>query len=212
MKNSILALTALSTALGFGMISPAQSTVISLASNIDITEPYTVSLGDSNQASYTFGFNGNDYGYQPISITTGGTAKVASIGFPFYPTQQPTTFYINGRIGPASRYTAFPSPTEVGDNFYLGLQFTLDDGTHYGYALVNGYDIDAPRDANNNYILAPTLVSFAYESDPDVLILAGAAPAAVAVPEPSGLAIFGLGLGLAGLGLARRRRLGNVKL
>lgn len=206
MKKRIFALTALAAALGFGAIATAQAAVIGASPNADIsTTPYTISFGDSNQATYTFVGNGNGFGSNPVSVSTGGTALVASVGPPFFPTAQPTSYFANASIGPDTfvNFTAFQSPTPVdasSTDTFLGLKFFLDDGVHYGYAEVFGFGASG---------YSPTLVSFAYESAPGMAILTGAAPAAVAVPEPSGLAIFGLGLGLAGLGLARRRRCGD---
>ncbi|MEO8810336.1 MAG: PEP-CTERM sorting domain-containing protein [Rhodanobacter sp.] len=212
MRNYILAATALSAALGFGMTTTAQATVIGGTPNVNVaTSPYTISFGDSDQATYTISGAGDvGFGGNPVAVSTGGTALVASLGPPFYDPAQPTSYFEGSSIGPDTfvNFTAFPSPTPV--NFsstdtFLGLKFFLDDGVHYGYAEVYGYGVN-----DGGLVYSPTLVSFGYESEPGVAILTGAAPTGVAVPEPSGLAIFGLGLGIAGLGLARRRRMGKV--
>jgi len=73
------------------------------------------------------------------------------------------------------------SSTDFNGRGYIGLEFGLPDGTHYGY-----FDLDAGPG-----FPAATLYGWAYETTPGVPIVAGA------VPEPSSLWLL-VAAGLAG--------------
>jgi hypothetical protein len=65
-----------------------------------------------------------------------------------------------------------------GQNAYMGIELLISGKTHYGWV-----HIDNPAGTAGGYIL-----EWAYETQPNVSILAGA------VPEPSKCALFGMGL------------------
>jgi hypothetical protein len=81
-----------------------------------------------------------------------------------------------------------PGPATRG---FIGIEFQLADGLHYGY-----FDIVLSGDA-----AGAALLGWAYETQPGVPILAGA------VPEPSTWALLGTG-GLLFLWYGRRRKTG----
>ncbi|MEM1228034.1 MAG: PEP-CTERM sorting domain-containing protein [Planctomycetota bacterium] len=87
-----------------------------------------------------------------------------------------------------------PFKWEPGDSGFVGLQLSINGQTHYGWA---GLDLGST-------IGSQTLTSFAYETDPNTPILAGAV---TAVPEPSSLALTGAVVGLIAVRRGRRPRL-----
>ena len=65
-----------------GVITSAQAAIIGATPNADLLDsPFTFTFGDADQASYTFSSDG--VGIEPISVSTGGSALVFSLGFPF---------------------------------------------------------------------------------------------------------------------------------
>ncbi len=79
----------------------------------------------------------------------------------------------------------------VGTGGYVGLQWDIGNGdVRYGWARVDVTEV------NNG---TATLYSFAYESDANMPITAGA------VPEPTSLALLAAGGGALALGRRRRR-------
>ncbi|MEM8671957.1 MAG: PEP-CTERM sorting domain-containing protein [Planctomycetota bacterium] len=99
----------------------------------------------------------------------------------------------------------FPSGTfkwAPGDSGFVGLQLSINGQTHYGWA---GLDLGSS-------IGSYTLTSFAYETDPNTPIIAGAEASIAgvgAVPEPSTLLVMGVSFGLLAL---RRRRMWLVRM
>ena len=102
--------------------------------------PFTISFG-GGAATYTF----TDV-YDPITdplivgaVSTGGSARVNSV------LGQPIAFPIGTLVG-ATGYPFAPSPTPAGIPFSIaqdsiGLEFSLPDGIHYGFATTLGPEV-----------------------------------------------------------------------
>ncbi|MEM6363625.1 MAG: PEP-CTERM sorting domain-containing protein [Planctomycetota bacterium] len=112
-------------------------------------------------------------------------------------------------IGPNTPFTNFafaynlaiPGPYKwsPGDDGFVGLELSVSGQTHYGWAGLN----------LGSSIGSYTLTSFAYETNPDTPIIAGAG-AVTAVPEPSSLALTGAVVGLIAVRRGRRPRLVSI--
>ncbi|MEM1228035.1 MAG: PEP-CTERM sorting domain-containing protein [Planctomycetota bacterium] len=112
-------------------------------------------------------------------------------------------------IGPNTPFTNFafaynlaiPGPYKwsPGDDGFVGLELSVNGQTHYGWAGLN----------LGSSIGSYTLTSFAYETNPNTPIMAGAG-ATTAVPEPSTLGLAGAVVGLIALRRARRPRVVSV--
>lgn len=188
--------------LGAGFTT-AQATVISGTPNVNFDNGnYTLSLFDG-QASYTFSDNGATGFSDPVDVSTGGNALIASLPSNLFDPNsalQPTSYFTDeGRrptIGPdlLARFASFDTPTTISNSAtpsYLGFAFDFDGGTRYGYALLNGTELQ----------------SYGYETEFGQSIQAGA-QGTNNVPEPSSWGIMLIALGLLGAGVAARK--GNV--
>lgn len=93
-----------------------------------------------------------------------------------------------------------PDEFSNGASGFVGFSIQLDTGLHYGWLQLAG--VTANPDGNDVFA---TIVDFAYESTPDVSILAGATSDTI-IPEPGSLAL--LAAGAAGL-VTRRKRVAD---
>lgn len=164
--------------------TPIVTTVNSPLSN----SPTTVSFA---MGGNTFVFTSADTGYGPgAAVATGGTGLVTSFFGGVSDFSAGSTINSTGEL---YSFSAFPTssviPYSAADDF-IGLCFTLSDGTHFGYAEVDG----------------ASLVRYGYESTPGASIPTGAAGSApvAATPEPSSFAL--LGTGLLGIASVVRKR------
>lgn len=136
-----------------------------------------ISFGHS-EATYRF-VAAHEPGY--AAIATGGTALVASYGPPFFDPPRPAAFTGPGLIAddPVATYLAYPDPVTIpfsNARIFLGLEFTLQDGVHFGYA----------------EIAALTLVSYAFETRTGQQVIIGADPPdpPAVIPEPKSVALL----------------------
>jgi hypothetical protein len=190
----VMAASALAVWVLLGLYSTARADVISFSPATDFsTTPTTISFGNPTAASFTLtylGSNPNDITYTVDGVSTDGNGAVNTSGVPG-PGQQPIPYQIGSDIGNNgyTTFTRFAAPAGIAYSSaadFIGIDFTLADGLHYGYIEVNG----------------PTLVSYAYQSTPGADILTGAQ---TSVPEPASLPLFLAGLiGLGFIGVRRR--------
>ena len=73
---------------------------------------------------------------------------------------------------------SIPSDPSYPNQYYIGLEITMDNQPHYGWL-----SIQAPDNPDNRALVS----GWAYESTPNTAILAGA------IPEPSSVGLFAIG-------------------
>jgi hypothetical protein len=204
-RHTIAKQSAAVLALGLGLAAgvPAEATVVYTAiptadqtitnGNLDFLETsvsfFQFSAYHFNNSSYAFAsVNAKNYGGYMVHNPGSYYAALLKFGTPI---NASSYFDWNGRL--AYTYYGYPSGGDwLGKKGYLGLQFQdADAATHYGWA-----KLEVPGDLSSLI-----LYGFAYETDIDTPILAGAGDPSP-VPLPSSLAL--LASGAAGL-LAYRR-------
>ena len=101
-------------------------------------------------------------------------------------------------IGGASSFGSTFGPLAGGGTGILGVGFDIDGANHFAWIRVE-LGVDGSGFTNEF-----TVIDWAYESDPNTPIPAGAG-----VPEPSSIAVFGLAMLAAGAVGVRRLRKGK---
>jgi PEP-CTERM motif len=173
---------------GVVSLSPASASVIGTTVNIDFSGTSTT-FDLAPGAGYTLYGDNGDF-FNPVDISTSGSALVNSLGLPFYNPPQPTSYFTDRGVvsfDASQQYSAFPVRTNIPyslNDTFVGLSFSAPDGAHFGFLEFDG----------------TKLISYAYESVAGATIVAGPIPA----PEPTTLMLLGAGLGL--LGVVRRKR------
>ncbi|EMD83494.1 hypothetical protein C725_1395 [Pacificimonas flava] len=176
----------------------ASAAVVGYSPNADFSDsPFTIDIGQGVSYTFSNAGPGGFFGTDLPAVSTTGSATVASLGPPFNSEPQPTTYFTDDSRAPfidgdlLALFEGYDEPATIDapvDSF-IALRFDLADGTRYGFARLAG----------------TTLFDFAYESDVDTGIQAGADPeVAFDVPEPGMIGL--LGLGVVGIAAARRRR------
>ena len=189
------------TALTVVAATNADAALVGLSPNADLAAgPFAIDLG-GGAARYVFadaGATGSAFGFKVASVKTEGSAQVFA-NSAFFGGNIATFFTDEGRRptfpGQLGEFKAFDDFARIDDETpsYIGLAFDLEDGTHYGFALLTGL----------------TLFDFAYN---DVAgDSAGAVPGPFApipglapVPLPASAPL--LAFAAAGLAALRRRR------
>ncbi len=134
----------------------------------------TDQVGWGESTDYVYGVVKNDFGATIPNSRIEGFYQAASFGY----------YYV--------LFGGYTSAWKSGLG-YAALRFDLDDGTHYGWAALNGRRSSAP---DGGFLF--DLLAWGYETTPGVSIQAGA------TPTPGGaLALLAIG---AGAGLTRQRR------
>lgn len=177
----------------------ASAAVVGYSPNADFSDsPFTIDIGEGVSYTFSNGGPGGFFGTDLPAISTTGSATVASLGPPFNAEPEPTSYFTDDSRAPfidgdlLALFTGYEDPADIegaATDAFIALRFELMDGTHYGFARLAG----------------TTLFDFAYESDVDTGIQAGADPeVAFDVPEPGMIGL--LGLGVVGIAAGRRRR------
>ena len=143
--------------------------------------PYTISLGGGT-ATYTF-TDISATSTDPLiqdAVATGGDGLLNSF-------LAPVSFQLGAVIGDTGYgFAAFPAAAGIGFSVAetsIGLEFSLPDGVHYGFATT----------------LGPEVISYGYNSTPGAFI------ATTGVPEPATWVLLIAGLGALGAVAGRKK-------
>lgn len=191
----ILATSTLFVAYG----PPANSAIVG-GFNVDFSAAPFV-IDDVPGGAFTFyNVQTAPFDFDAVGITTSGGAQVTSFGGFLGIPLQPSTFFTraNVEIGPDTfiQWASFADITPIPGSLVesdLGLRIASGGDFFYGYARFAG----------------PTLISYAFQTEPNVPIVAGT-PASVPEPASALLALPGL-LGCACLYRGRSRSLARSR-
>ncbi|RME89402.1 MAG: hypothetical protein D6766_14740 [Verrucomicrobia bacterium] len=160
----------------------------------------TFSLSSSNLAQVISNSNNNE-----VALTTSGYAQMFGAGEIIGPSRAFGTGDVTMAVAwsglvSSSTWSSSGTGPWVGpgpQRGYLGLRFQMNGNTHYGWA-----DVTVENEYPQEGLPKLTLHRFAYETEPDTPIQAGAVPEPAETATAMGL----LALGAAGLARYRRRR------
>jgi hypothetical protein len=174
LPRSVAALC-LAAGIGLAAEANAEAALVFFYPGADFSStPYTISFG-GGLATYTF-TDISSTSTDPLAVdavSTGGTGMVNAFG-------APVSFQLGSVIGDTG-YPFAAFPTAAGIAFSLaetsiGLEFSLPDGVHYGFATT----------------LGPEVVAYGFNSTPGGFI------ATTGVPEPATWVLLIAGLGAVG--------------
>lgn len=152
---------------------PAQAKVVYTPANVTIAENSQFPLDLNQDGVNDFSFSHFAYGHFDHFYAAGlganrmlgnGSASALHFGLPIGPMGQFSHFGLMAKCGGASSgsYTTGKWPNV--QNRYLGLQFSINGKTHYGWARFT---------VTVNHGIIGTLTGYAYETIPNKRILAG---------------------------------------
>lgn len=186
-------LACVAIAASLAAASSANAAVITQFVGADLSgSPYTINFGSGGTLTFST-VDPAPFATAPTGVQTSGSARIFSLGAPFYSQPTPTSYFTEsaGSFGPGQLgfFAAYEAPTAIPFSIsdgLIGFGFTLADGLHYGYAQLGG----------------SVLTGFRYETVADTGVAFGGISA---VPEPGVWAMMISGFALVGLALRRRR-------
>jgi hypothetical protein len=176
LEKNLAAYFAAASAAGVGLLAlaqPAQAKVVYTAANVTIGRGTALPLDLNHDGVNDFSFSHFAYGnwdhFYAIGLAANhifgnGSASALRAGVPIGPQGQFSRFGLMAKTGAISGYDLSTGKWLNVQNRYLGLQFSINGKTHYGWArltvtLTGG--------------IVGTLTGYAYETVPNKRILAG---------------------------------------